>query len=225
MLDPMYVRLMMHIRKEIPDFRVSYKDTTRDWLIRACAVVVSLFNRGFRDRVTTTLYPVVYFPSKEVVQSNPKHAFLVLAHEYVHLHDAKSGNVRFSFLYLCPQIFGLLAALSLLSFWDLSWLWCLSFLAFAAPLPAYWRARSELRGYAMSLCVVYWLRGEVPQEYQDSIRDKFTGWHYYMMWPFRRWVVKWISSVIRDLEGGSFPSGLGDDHPYRQVKKIVQKSV
>jgi hypothetical protein len=54
-------------------------------------------------------------------------------------------------------------------------------LALAAPWPAPWRANWEHRGYAMTMAVMYWTLGVVPEVVKQSLLREFTTSAYYFM--------------------------------------------
>lgn len=209
--------------EEFPGFRIDYKDTSKDWKIRLAKGVVGSFNSDF-DTMTTTLYPVVYFPNRDFVEKSPSRAFHVLAHEYVHLKDEK--RVRgdawwrkpwFGVSYLFPQVLAVFGLLSLLAIpGSLSWLWCLLFFGFLAPLPAYWRYRWEMRGYTMNMRMEFLKYGRVSDAHMSRIVETFTGWKYYKMWPFSRAMERVVREAAENVQTGK----LGE--VYQQVDKIYR---
>lgn len=94
------------IRELIPGFRVEFKDESK------AQEVVAFFARPFNQRYitnfTSTLYPVVWFPSRASYEGSPKDSFTILAHEFVHMMDTKKHGALFRISYLCPQLLGIL---------------------------------------------------------------------------------------------------------------------
>ena len=174
---------------------VRYKNESS--LMKAIGTVM-FFNRRFME-MTTTIGTTVYFPSRQHVEQDPWNAWDTLAHEYVHAVDHRNSKL-FGVLYLFPQVLALLALLAI-PLW--SW-WPLLCLLFLAPLPAPWRLRAELRGYAMSMAVWYWYRqtGGIPLAMKDKIVGYMTDSTYYFTWPsgahVRGMVDSWSKRILLD---------------------------
>lgn len=90
------------LRSNYPKLRIAFKDESA--LQRVLGYVMFPFNPGFMTRYVSTFAPVVYFPSKEFYESNPKGSVTLLAHEYVHLLDTERQPFWFRFSYLFPQV-------------------------------------------------------------------------------------------------------------------------
>lgn len=55
------------------------------------------------------------------------------------------------------------------------------------PWPAPWRAKTELRGYSMTIAVRVWQGGRFTNEWRDALALNFYGpGYYYMMWSKSR---------------------------------------
>jgi hypothetical protein len=119
------------VRAEIPGFRIAFKNET--WHQKALGLILRPFNPKYMESYTTTLSPVVYFPSREFYEGDPASSFAILAHEYVHLVDTKRHPVWFRLSYLLPQ---LLAPVFWLVFTALTGfnVWAVSLLAVAATV-------------------------------------------------------------------------------------------
>ena len=155
---------------------VKYKDES--WLMKLIGGLM-FFNRGFMTNFITTIGETVYFPTRQSVESDYHEAWMTLAHELVHVEDYRKNRPLFMLGYCMPQ---LLAALALLAPILWSW-WPLLALVFLAPLPAPWRRNAELRGYAMSMAVLYWQRRSgIPQSLKANIVEYLTGPDYYFSW-------------------------------------------
>jgi hypothetical protein len=222
------------VKQTIPGFEIRYKNEA--WSSKVIAALVWLFNRDYLTRYTTTRYPRVYFPSKKFVSDSPTTAFKILMHEFVHLWDRKTqGWFRFTIGYAFPQILAVVFLLILVgalvaptpgpAAW-IKWLsvgiGAVGFFVSVLPLPASWRTRAELRGYAMNLAVNFWRYGSINNSTLEWIVEHFTGWPYFKMWPYendaRRRLVNLKLAIedgrIRreDLEGGSpIPFALTED--------------
>jgi hypothetical protein len=217
--------LIEHIEKDIPGFRVAYKDEPLDgpgdWKLKVAAKVVGLFNKKFMTGYTTTLYPVVYFRSRQDVEEDPLGAFRTLAHEYVHLWDEKKRRVWFPTSYLMPQLFAPLSLLAFGAFWSLWFLLFLLFLLCLAPIRSPWRTRAELRGYSMNLFTRYWHHDKVPENLKEYIVPKFTDvGTYYRMWPNAKAVRAELDRRGDLIEAERFIDEMADTEPYRVCRQI-----
>lgn len=191
--------LVARISETIPGFQIRYKTESRSQ--RILGVLIWIFNRTYMTRFTTTLYPHVYFPTRDFVTSNPQRAWEILAHEYVHLFDNKRKPLHFRFMYLFPQILGLLAFGAFAAFFTPWALLFLVALVALAPWPAPGRTDAELRGYLMSVAVQYWpTRPQIPDEMREWVVSNFTGWAYYKMCPNKLKVRAILDRMILRLE-------------------------
>jgi hypothetical protein len=85
-----------------PGYRVVFKDKSR--LQKVIGFLVRPFNPEFMTRFTTVIGRKVYFPSVAFLRENLDSAFSILAHESIHLYDAKKSPGWFQLGYLMPQI-------------------------------------------------------------------------------------------------------------------------
>jgi len=176
--------LINHITEQIPNFKIKKKKDS--FLMRVVGTLL-FFNKSFMDTFITTMYPCVYVPEQwDNWADNTK--FEILAHEYVHLKDAKRFWLLFEFMYLMPQ---LLALCSIGMIWNIQFAW---FLIFLLPIPSPSRAWLEYRGYRMQIGASYWLTGEMYN--LEYIVEFFTGADYYFMFPMRKLILK---KMISDL--------------------------
>lgn len=163
------------IKAEFPKFELV--DKRESTLMKVISKIL-FFNPNFMTKFITVIGSKVYVPAKPWKKANPYGAIEILCHEWVHMKDAKSMKFRFKFLYLFPQI---LAVLAVLGFWNP---WFFLALLCAAPIPAPWRTKLELRGYTMSMSVRWWLKRQEPN--YDWYVEQFVGPNYYYMWPFKK---------------------------------------
>lgn len=105
------------IAADHPSFKILYKNESR--LMRLLALLAYPFNEQFQDGYITTLGSKVYFPSRADVEESYDHAADVLAHEGVHIFDAKRHGLWFTFSYALNQaaILPLLIAFAVLGSW------------------------------------------------------------------------------------------------------------
>lgn len=223
------------LRRDIPGFGLRYKN--RSWSSKVIAVLVWLFNRHYLTRYTTTRYPKVYFPSRKYVDQKPLFSFKILMHEYVHLFDRRELGWWFSIGYAMPQILGLLLVVVFVVLGFVltteQWWWALLVgvpgVVCLAPVPAYWRMKFEMRGYAMNMAIDYWRYGSVQESTKEWVVGQFTGPMYYFMWPFKKGMRKRVERVMACLEDGSLMrpghGGLfgGSKYPYLAAMKLLEE--
>jgi hypothetical protein len=89
------------LAKEVPTFEVRFKDESK--LMRFLGLIMCPFNPTFLRDFTTTLGPVVYFPSRARYEATPDASIETLAHEFVHIHDSRAAGIRFQLSYAAPQ--------------------------------------------------------------------------------------------------------------------------
>jgi hypothetical protein len=109
------VALQAVFKKDLPSFEVAFKDQSA--VMKVLGLLAHPFNPDFLTKYVTTWGGRVYFPSKEFFLEDPASSFRILAHEYVHLWDAKNHKT-FNFTYLFPQV---LVVLPLLAYVFLAW--------------------------------------------------------------------------------------------------------
>lgn len=191
----LFLALQAVIRTRIPDFRIKYKDQSK-W--QRLIGKLAFFNRQYMTHYVSTFGTKVFYPSQEFVEQSYSRAFKILAHEYVHLMDRKRGKFFFELAYALPQFLFLFSLLSLLAFFYSNWwLLCLTALAFASPIPSISRAALEMRGYGMNVAINVIKYGDINDETRKWLKEAFSGWSYYKMWPFEKTVDEWIDGYIR----------------------------
>lgn len=144
-----------------------------------------LFFTNFKN-FTTTIFRKIYFPNKQFLFT-VEQALITTAHEFKHVVDMKK-NIFIHAAYLLPQLLVLLLPLVFIN-----WMFVFVIL-FLAPLPAYWRMKLELDAYKISLFTYNELlleRGKSQadrlfflREQAERINKHFTGFNYYLMWPW-----------------------------------------
>ncbi len=210
------------IRKVIPKFEIRFKDESK--LQKFLGLLVWLFNREYMTRYTTTLYPVVWFPSRAFYESRPKVSFTILAHELVHLLDTQKHPFWFRVSYLFPQVLALPAFLAIIPTAIVAGLWALLPLGIAlvllAPWPAPWRSFWEYRGYGMNLAVFQWSSSVAMEEMRDAIAGHFvTAGYYFMCWSRQTATAKLTEYVTAAREGA-----LQQQEPYKQVYEFLSSN-
>lgn len=177
-------RLLTAVGKDIPGFRIAYKDESK---FQRFLNSISFFNDYMSGN--TTLYPVIYFENRKMVYAN--HPVETLEHEWVHLKDAKTffgllpfmpswvNSKLFYLSYLFPQI--LAVGVLLIPLFPAFFLCAFFFL----PLPAPFRMWAEIRAYRRSL--------ELSTHKKSSIINytkHFTSQEYFFMWPFKNQIIR-----------------------------------
>ena len=215
------------IKKRIKRFEVRYKNKSK--MQRFIGFLLSLFNKYYMTSVTTTLYPIVWFPSQKFVERQYINVWKTLCHEYVHLLDRKREGWWFNFKYAFPQILAVLSFLSLLSllsiwfsnFWLLSLL-ALLFLVFLAPMPSAGRRNAEMRGYQMSMAVNYWRYGSITKYTRAWVTSQFLGWSYYRMWSYEDDIVALLNDAQASIKSGSVKVGPAG-RPFQDVYDLLNE--
>jgi hypothetical protein len=100
-------RFEARIQEMVPGFRVAFKDKSVSQ--KVIGFFVRPFNPTYMTKYISTFYPVVYFPTQEHYESNPRSSFTILAHELVHLLDTRKHPLWFRLSYLFPQVLSLVA--------------------------------------------------------------------------------------------------------------------
>jgi hypothetical protein len=195
------------VKTRIPRFRIAYK--SESVISKFLGTLVWPFNRRYLTHVTTTRFPVVYFPSKAYVENDYRRAWKVLAHEYVHLWDRYCYGPIFNVRYLSPQLLALLSVL----FGPIALLALL-------PLPARGRTKIELRGYTMTMALNVWRYAFVSDHTKWWIAKQFTGPSYYFMWPFPADVLRDIDECERRVLSGEL-FHWNDPAPFRDVHEAL----
>lgn len=193
--------VLQKVLSYFPDFKIKFKNES--WLMKTIGFLM-FFNKGFMKSFTTTLGNTIYFPSKEFVSTRQTSSLVITMHEIVHMYDAKKMNkFVFSALYASPQIFALFSIpLFILGF---NLLALLSLLCLA-PIPSYFRMRSEKRAYLASLYAMKKLNEKYNYNINLDIQsrfflDQFKGANYYFMWPLKFMMKDFDDCLIKIKEG------------------------
>jgi len=194
------------LRKESLEIVIKPKSSSQLMKAIGWFFKVTKISPEFMTQYITTIGNTVYFPDEILNNPNSESMLRVVAHETIHVVDSKRlSSPLFSFLYLFPQSLGLLALLSVLATWKLSFLWCLLFLLCLAPIPAPFRYLFELRAYRTQI-----LFSRKDDKYTDEQMIAIYEWIekqlctklYYWTWPFPKTVRKhlmdesWMSQNI-----------------------------
>lgn len=207
--------LVEKIQEEIPKFEIRYKDESKS---QKAIGKVMFFNKRYMTDFSTTLYPYVYFPTRQYVEDDYERAFFILAHEFVHLIDHRERGFWFTLSYALPQALGLLSLFAFGAFWNLWFLFFLLALGFFAPIPSPWRTNWEVRGYTMNLALSFWMRDTITEELRVFIESKFSGWDYYKMCPNQEKVIRLLTDNIKKIRDGSI---VDENEAFGIVRNIV----
>lgn len=174
---------------------VRFKDESR-WM--RCLGEVMFWSPRFSKHVTTVIGKSIWVPSRKWLAEDDRRAWIVLAHELVHVTDAiKVSGLVFSLAYLFPQCLALLAPLALIPGFEAFW-WAILALM---PFPAPFRAWIEYRGYGVQLACCYWSRLHLDAP-MTHIKRLFLGGSYYFMWPFKGSVERRAQKLRQDIITG-----------------------
>jgi hypothetical protein len=197
------------IRKDIPDFKIVYKDQSK--FMKLLGFLVYPFNPQFMDMFTTTIGNTIYFPTATSYTKSVASSLSILAHEYVHLYDSKPRSLWFKLSYLFPQI---LVVLPLIVYAVLSW-------------PHMWILLVPFAGYILGALVgqkvktLFWVILGLFLVGTFVLAGFLTGWKLFVLlgalsflapWP-APWRMKWelrgysMSKVMRLWMVGVFSPG------------------
>jgi hypothetical protein len=196
--------LVTAAQQYFPDLQIKYKNQS---LFMKILGMILFFNPTFMTSYITTIGSTVYFPNTDEINNRPNSAAIVLLHELVHIHDSKKwGRLLFSFLYLTPQVFLLLAIPALLIIWKIA---LVLFLLFALPFPSYFRMLFEKRAYLTSLYVLnaYGKKQNFPPllaSQKDIWIKHFKDSSYYFMWTFSN-IDKDFDAAVVKIQAGQRP--------------------
>lgn len=170
------------VQADFPKAKIAYKDKSK--FMRFLGKIVSLYSPGFMSYVTTVIGNTVYFPSEDYLKDNYQAALKIACHEYVHFCDRREEGMLFEVKYLFPQVLAVLGLVSIFSFIHISFILFSLFFVFLVPgIPAPYRTRVELAGFAMNLYFLHRGRPKNPVLEQEAsdLAGLFTGsWYYWM---------------------------------------------
>lgn len=194
------------VKKFRSDFKVTYKkDSKLHKLIGWCLAKIG--NKQYMTDFITTLGANVALP--EGIDENTANLWQCILHEGRHAIDGKKLTAPvFNFLYLFPQILGIIlpaVSLVLVTCGFPVFLWGLLTLALLAPIPAIGRTWLELRGYSVTVASMFW-SGSINN--QDDIinylEQIFTTGAYYWMWPFKSFINWYFAKEIIQLQTNTY---------------------
>jgi len=201
------------IQPIVPGYKVVRK---KDSLLMRFLGVILFFVPNFMENYGTTVGNKVYLTDNSLKNQHIGLA-VHLGHEAQHVYDKQHFFLRafgYGIFYLLPQVLALVALGSLLAIWfDIRWLWCLTALALAAPIPSYGRMWVERRGYLLSFMGYSWVYGdEQSAKIMGRQIKQFTGPAYYFMWPFKKSLLKWFTKNITKYQNN--PELAGPVHKF-----------
>lgn len=183
------------------------------WILKKTRI-----NPFFMERYITTIGNTIYYPKKLLETENPIDILEVISHESIHIRDFNRFGLLYNLSYLSPQILALLSTFSLLAFTgNKSWLFCLLFLLFLAPIPSFGRYFWERRAYRTMFIFLknyFHCDENYIKEVRESIASQLTGNYYYFTWPFSK-------IVIKDLSDNSFM----EEPEYKDITNFINKNL
>jgi len=188
------IKLYLETVKKTHKIEVKVRSKNDSKLLKILRPILELFNKSFWNGYVTTIGNTIWAPpiwEKE----GTKRQLDVICHEVMHvLQSKKFTSPVFRFLYLFPQSLSVLALLSFLAIpFSVSWLFCLLFLLFLAPLPAPFRYMFELEAYRVRLIFyeyVWKASLAAKQEAKNQIINNLSKADYYYTWPFPKTIQK-----------------------------------
>lgn len=177
------------------DKNASIKFKKQSWVLRFVRPILELFNKYYWDDYITTLGSTVYVPDDWFEQGDIKSRLEIIAHEVIHIIQAKKQtSFVHGLLYLFPQSLGLFSLLALLAIpFGLGWLWSLLFLLCLAPLPAPFRYMKEIEAYRVRILFfkyAYYNSPELIKWAKQDIVKYLSKSDYYFCWPFPKAILK-----------------------------------
>lgn len=201
--------ILSAVRCYVPGFNLKLKSESRFQKFIG-KIFALLGNKTYMSCFWTTIGKTVYRPAackQRILEGEWK----TLLHEGRHVDDCyKLGLPLYCFIYLFPQIIGILGVLYALALIPAlllgapgSLLWGLLALICLAPIPAFGRAAIEARAYLVSMYVDFW-DGTMGDEdaYIDALASKFVGPSYYYMWFYKRGMKRFFRGYLDELKGG-----------------------
>lgn len=169
-----------------PDFKIRPKSESK--LFKFLSPIIKLVNPNFFTTFTTTFMGTMWV-TDSFFDKHFKEALEVTAHEGRHEYDRKKMFPgAFELMYFFPQNLSLIfIALALLhSCW-----WLLPAALFLGPLPAPFRYKLEMNGYATSRIWNKYVYG-IDEGFSDSnvVRTLSSLRTYYCTWPFKSLIYK-----------------------------------
>jgi hypothetical protein len=183
-------------RKFVPKAEIKTKKEATDFRFHVARfVAVKVLRIKEFDVMFQAIGDTIYVPDDFYSKENPLEALRTVAHETVHLYDRKNMGILFSLSYLFPQIVAPLFLLLSLILWN-AW-FLIPFVLFLLPLPAYWRARLELRAYLVDLIwSQYVWEMRLMADNESWAKEKFqrhmSSGTYYFAFPFKRRTGRWF---------------------------------
>jgi len=175
------------------------------------------FNKRFMTHTTTVLGKTIYLPSQV---SRDLSLMSIIAHEYVHIQDAKRmGFIKFALQYTFPQNLTLLALFTLLTPWEPSFIGFLIFIEALFPWPSFYRIEIEMRAYSMSLLFELWTKGHTRLKAIDETVDILHGPTYYWPGGNKKLSQFYFKIILEDAQHGILPTG----NAFREVWRYLEK--
>lgn len=197
------------IQSYVPGFSLKLKSKSK--LQKFIGKIAAIWrNKSYMDLYWTTIGKTVYRPT--MCDNGPAEGeWQVMLHEGRHVDDCyKLGPILYNFLYLFPQIIGILGILYTLVILPvvllgepLGLLWGVLSLLCLTPFPSLPRALIESRGYAVTMAVAFWTNSVSNwEEYIKELTNHFVNSDYYYMWPYKTFITRYFNGILEDLKTG-----------------------
>lgn len=178
---------------------ITIKLKSESFSMKALGLVAKRFNPRF-DEYHTTIGKTIYVADSFQRMSEVKMLELII-HESFHASDSERlgwFGLPFKLAYLFPQI---LTPVLVVALWlGVVWWAGLLGLLLAAPIPAWFRYKFELRAYRTSFLVAWYAQHEGDEyttQLKNWIKEQLSKRWYYWTWPFP-------GSIEKELEDEGF---------------------
>jgi len=194
---------------------VKIKNKNGSKILRLIRPILELFNKNYWKGYITTLLSTIWIPDKWSETTDVKTQLEIVTHEVIHMKRSKQLSFFvYAILYLFPQILVLLSLFAFLAIpFGTSWLFCLLFLIFLAPIPAPFRYLIELEAYRTRLIIYKYAWNATPEKIEfakDDIINNLSKGDYYFAWPFPKAIKKHLNNENKL-----------DDIKYKEIVKFL----
>lgn len=210
----MFAKAVATVQSFVPQFKVIEK--SKSSLHRLIAKI--LFFVPYMEQFWTTLGYTAAYPEGASTDWD------TVYHEGRHsLQASQASRIVMGFLYLIPIsllpiVIGLAITCGVIFGWGILLYICLGLIVLTlSPIPAYWRMKYELDAYTVSITLNYWTTNITTQH---RYLQAFTGFNYYLMWPFAGNMTQRLNKAMESVVSKSVLS----DPYYRAIAMDLQQS-
>jgi hypothetical protein len=197
-------RYINEVASKYTNKKIELKTKTSSKLIKFLGwfFIKTNLNPKFMEAYYTTIGNTIYYPENLMKTRHPLNSLEIVAHETIHIKDENRLKILYYILYFGPQIFAVLSIFSFFAvFLSKTWLICLLFLLFAAPIPSYGRYYLEKKAYYVSIIFAKYLFKASNADLvatKQKICDQLSKKYYYFAWPFPKLILKDIEKMSKN---------------------------